>query len=292
MARRFVVVGPGRVGTSLCLALGSVGFKCVTLVSHRKLHAKGLRLHFPAVQQVVSVRQIRDDFDFILLTVRDDEIRKTVGDLVRIASIDWHGKVALQTSGVIEVEALSKLRSKGASIGSLHPLSPFACKFAPKMAREIFYDFMGDKKALELANTIVHKLHSKVVVLKSEKDRTTLHTASVLLSNFTVIASVAAEQLIKEVVGTGSSRLLTKDLLANTVRNINSTEGIGALTGPLVRGDAEVIKKHLKVLENEPILLQFYKSAALLGIESLLKTRIKRTQASKLNSIRKILEGK
>lgn len=109
---------------------------------------------------------------------------------------------------------------------------------------------------------------------KSEKQRVLLHIASAIASNSTVIAIRGAEKLISTFVDPANARDLMAGLLESTLKNMSATEGMKSLTGPLVRRDKEVVAEHMKALENEKTLLQFYRSWSLLGVELLRKTEM------------------
>ncbi len=288
----FSVVGAGRVGTSLALALVRTGFRCASIVARQTTTRAVLRRRLLRSDILKSISDLKDNFQFVIIAVRDGEIRSVADLLGANRNIEWRDKIVFHTSGVVELDALDKLKARGANIGAFHPLAPFASKFASQKARSIFYDFAGDKKSLRLARELAHRLESRLFVLKSERERTMLHVASVLASNFTVIAARTSEEMAAGIIGSGNSKSVIDRLLSDTVDNIFSKKGYEALTGPLARGDINVIQKHLRILENDPPLLQFYKSSALLGIESLLKTNLQNARDSRLIRIKKLLEDK
>ncbi len=291
-AVRFALIGPGKVGSSVATALNNSGWVCTAIVY--KTHSRGeletLKNRFPKARLTGSLEQLPPDFEVLFIAVKDDQIPHVVSDLSSRRYIDWKGKTVLHFSGVVELAALSKLRAFGASTGALHPISPFAARFSPDRARQTFYDFLGENAALNTASKITRRLHSKIIMLRSEEDRILLHAASVIASNSVVIAVKSADNILSDVMRPDDSRAVLGTLLSSTVDNISSNRGFDALTGPLVRGDLSVIAKHVEALKGNRQLLQFYKSSQLLGIEGLLQGQRDRSLRESLKKIKKLLE--
>jgi predicted short-subunit dehydrogenase-like oxidoreductase (DUF2520 family) len=228
-----------------------------------------------------------DDFRVLVIAVQDDEIQSVAAELSTIKRIDWEAKVVIHTSGVKSVESLLPLKKRGAAVGAFHPIAAFANEYQPQAVYGIYCDFFGDKVALSLAREITAEFGSKLIVLHSEQQRILLHIASVIASNSTVVAIRSAESLISDFVGPVDVKALMAGLLRSTVRNLQKNNGIKSLTGPLARGDAEVVSDHIKALESNKRLLQFYKSWSLLGVEML--SRARPEKKAQLKKIRRIL---
>lgn len=287
----FSLFGAGRVGTSLGLALQKAGWECRTIVTgNSKRPPASIRKHFPKSRIVGSASRLTDDFRILFLTVSDDAIAQTASLLAEGRSIDWTGKTVLHTSGTVEVSALDPLKNLGASVGALHPVSAFARRFSPDRAGGIFYDFLGEKRALIVARQVSRDLSSRLVKLGSEKERRLLHIASVMASNFTVIGLQAAEVLARKTMAGDQAGVLLFELLNSTISNLSHIDHDRALTGPLARGDSEVIARHIHALETEPLLMQFYKSSSLLGLDMLIRREHDRKRKRNLTKIKDILE--
>lgn len=295
----FSLIGPGRVGSSISMALTDKGWACksVVLKSSSEAQTRKLKSLFPEAKIIHQSPLMQDDFKVLLIAVQDHELQKVVTQISGIEHIDWRSKIVLHVSGVKAVEVLSPLKRLGAAIGALHPIAAFANEYQPNAALEIYYDFLGDKDASQTARQITRLLKSKLIHLRSEKQRVLLHIASAMASNSTVIAVRKAEELISNFVDSADARGLMEGLLASTIKNLSVNRGMESLTGPLTRGDIGVIAKHIRVLENDKTLLQFYKSWSLLGVELLLKDKdlVERSSRSKrttLKEIKRLLEKK
>ncbi len=293
-ARSFCLVGPGRVGSSVGMALIRAGWRCDTVVMNNRGSStlmRGLRRHFRDASLVDSVSSLKKGSSLFLITVSDDMIGPVAEDLAKNNNLRLRNTVTLHVSGIVPVGVLGPLRDVGVSIGALHPASPFARRFSPDSARNIYYDFFGDEYAGDVARKITRALSSKIVFLRSERQRELLHVASVIVSNFTVLGMQAADKLVSGIIHRKDAKLLLEGLLNSTALNLSAEKGVSPLTGPLARGDMEVIAKHLKALESKPVLLQFYRSASLLGVDVLMESVRTPAKRRRLSEIRKLLEG-
>ncbi|MGO9482290.1 MAG: DUF2520 domain-containing protein [Candidatus Kryptoniota bacterium] len=292
MAAVFSLVGPGRAGSSLARALNEAGWRCSTIVRKGKSAKESpvLMRAFHGTRIAGSIRKLSNDFDVLFIAVQDDTISVVADQLSKLEDIEWKKKVVLHLSGATDLDALSGLKRKGAKVGALHPIASFANKLEPEAARGIYYDFLGDRGAETVARRIVGQLNSKLLVLKSENQRTRLHLAGAFASNSTIVAVTCAKLLISGFVRESDATSLLRRLLQSTFENLSNSFGMESLTGPLKRGDVSVIRKHVKALENEPELLQFYVSWSLLGVEELLKVEHDAFRKARLKEIKKILE--
>lgn len=287
----FCLVGPGKVGSSLGIALARRGWRCVSVLSLNRSGAgtRELKKKFPRATISGSASSLRGDFDLLLITVSDGAIENVAGRLAGTPHLDWRGKVVLHASGIVPVKALEALKTRGASTGAFHPMAAFATRSSPDQSRSIIYDFFGGTPARDMARTIAETLSSKLLTLRSERQRELLHAASVVVSNFTVIGIRAAEELTSGIVRGRDAGNLFDGLLASTFANLRGESGISSLTGPLVRGDIETVTRHLEALESNPLLLQFYKSASLLGVDMLVRKARTPARRRELLKMKKLL---
>jgi predicted short-subunit dehydrogenase-like oxidoreductase (DUF2520 family) len=78
------------------------------------------------------------------------------------------------------------------------------------------------------------------------------HAAAVLASNYVVALLAAAERLLADagVPGEGGRAALAA-LAAGAVANVAERGPVAALTGPIARGDADTVRRHLARLSPE-----------------------------------------
>src|ERR1044072_4546786 len=116
------IIGTGRLGTTLAVALASRGYEIRSLVARTAKSARKAASFLDADVQVLAAKQLRTliDADLFLITVPDDQIASVAREL---SEINADRKLtALHTSGALSSEVLEPLREKGWRTGSIHPL--------------------------------------------------------------------------------------------------------------------------------------------------------------------------
>ena len=78
-------------------------------------------------------------------------------------------------------------------------------------------------------------------------------------------------------------------LLQGTLRNVNKLDTTGALTGPLVRGDAASVGAHIEALGRLPQYAKVYRELSLLGLEIARKGGL---ESKKIRALKNRLEGR
>ena len=93
------------------------------------------------------------------------------------------------------------------------------------------------------------------------RGKTAYHLAAVFASNgMVVLASMAAEILAGIGVSPEDAEKITSKLLLGTAQNLFELNLLRALTGPVVRGDAETVSAHLDAMKSmSPDMSQVYK---------------------------------
>jgi predicted short-subunit dehydrogenase-like oxidoreductase (DUF2520 family) len=123
------------------------------------------------------------------------------------------------------------------------------------------------------------------------QDRARYHAAGVIASNYLVTLFDEALHLLQS-LGSGADERLVRQtlvhLVENTLQNIKTAGTVQALTGPIARGDAGTVRKHLEALEQEDTeLAALYR---LLGRRTTRLAAERGLDAEKLERIRQSLE--
>ncbi len=193
--------------------------------------------------------------DAALLCVPDTEIERAAAALVPAV-----GRLRLvgHTSGATDLAALADVATAGAAVFSLHPLQTI-----PDAAT----DFTGcpcaiagsDGVALAYARELADQL-GMVAFEVNDADRATYHAAAAIASNFLIALEESAAELLGQI--TPEARELLAPLVLRSAANW-SERGAEALTGPIARGDAATVERHLDALrERAPELVPLYEVLA------------------------------
>lgn len=265
------IIGSGRLGTALAVALAGREYSIRSLVARRPQKARQAARLLDAEVQVLAAKQLHllRPAEVFLITVPDDQIAGVAAELSGLRFT----ATALHTSGALSAEVLAPLREKGWRIGSVHPLMSVSdARDGDAALRGGYWSVEGDKTALRLAKTIVGDLGGKSFSIRSE-DKPLYHAAAVMVSgNVTALFDVALEMLVQCGLTRQTARAVLLPLIASTVHNLETKDPAEALTGTFSRGDVETVKRHLAALRGRDLAdaLALYR---LLGERSLELTK-------------------
>jgi predicted short-subunit dehydrogenase-like oxidoreductase (DUF2520 family) len=198
----------------------------------------------------VSLKDATSDADLYWLCVPDRQI-ETVGRELAASRRNWKGKVIFHSSGALASDELRELRKKGAAVASVHPLMTFVSRSVPSF-KGLPWAVEGDKAAVRLARQIIKALGGEAFALR-KKDKAAYHAWATFCSPLLIAALITAEQ-VGRIAGFPPeiARRKMLPIVMQTVANYAALGPERAFSGPIVRGDAEIVSKHLKVLRKIP----------------------------------------
>ncbi len=163
-------------------------------------------------------------------------------------------RCALHASGALGANALADLGRSGWSLGRMHPLVALGPAAARRSSAAgpfagVAFSVTGEPAASERGRRLVAALGGVELGLRAEANLTRYHAAAALLSNGLVgLFDLAWEELAATTRDAEEARTALLVLLASTVENLAAEAPAQALTGPVVRGDADVVAAHLAAL--------------------------------------------
>ena len=284
-----VIIGAGRLGTSLGRALARRGHDIRALTCRRKESAAESRAIVGRGRAMTDNAAAARLGSVIFLCLPDEELPRAVSGLAR-RPLNWSGKTVFHTSGLLPARLLEPLKKKGALVASFHPGQAFPSKKTrPSHFRGISFGLEGDRKALALAGDLVRELGGRAVLIREEA-KPLYHAAFSFAGNFLVVLLDAAAELMSQagIPRDRAARMLLP-ILQGTLRNVKKLDTTGALTGPLVRGDAASVGAHLEALGRLPQYAKVYRELSLLGLEIARKGGL---EPKKIRALKNRLEGR
>lgn len=260
------IIGSGRLGTTLAVALGRHGYSIQSLVARRVQSARKAARLLDADVQVLAAKELQllQPADVFLITVPDDQIAGVAEELSRLQLTS----TAFHTSGALSSNLLSPLRKKGWHTGSIHPLVSVSHAGVPLDGG--YWSIEGDKAAVRIGKDIVRDLGGKSFSIRTE-DKPLYHAAAVMASgNVVALFDVALQMMAECGIKRTTARNILLPLIESTVRNLETKDPAQALTGTFSRGDLETVKRHLAALKDNRDALELYR---LLGKRSLKLTK-------------------
>src|SRR5262245_22697571 len=237
-ARTFALVGPGRAGTSVALALVGAKWRPVA-VAGRSIDAPSTRtvvarLGVPAV----PVAEVGAGAALVVIATPDAVIEATARE---VAPGLEPGALVVHLSGARGLDALapvSELRPD-CVVGALHPLQTFA---TPEPARlsGAWAAVAGPPAVADLARAV--GMHPFVV---PDDQRAAYHAAAVVASNH-LVALLGQVERLAELADVPFEAFLPP--VERAVANCADRGPAAALTGPVARGDTPTVAAHLDAL--------------------------------------------
>jgi predicted short-subunit dehydrogenase-like oxidoreductase (DUF2520 family) len=247
MGGSLTIVGAGRVGRALGRRLRELGWKIGAVVTRSEASARkavrfigGGEAHGSLARQVLRC-------SVILITTPDAAVGEVAKDLARIGAEELRGEIVLHTSGALDSSVLDDVRAFGAATGSMHPMQSFSGIGVPPLEGKVFA-IEGDAAAVKMARQLARSLGGAPVRIDGSQ-KLLYHAAATMAAAHVLVVEEAATRLLMSI---GMNRReAVRALLPLTRQVLQNFERLGpraAWTGPLSRGDFEVVEGHLVTL--------------------------------------------
>jgi predicted short-subunit dehydrogenase-like oxidoreductase (DUF2520 family) len=265
--KRVVIVGPGRLGSALATSLHDAGFIIDAIVA--RAQAKS-RKKAAALAQLVGARTIVEITemwaDVVWFCVPDSDIASAAAALAN--KIPWQGKIALHSSGALTSDELSRLRKRGAAVASVHPLMTFVEASRPGLAG-VAFAVEGDSQAVRVARKMVRQLGGRAYPIRKQ-DKAAYHAWGTFASPLLTALLATTEQVARlaGVQGREARRRMIP-ILSQTLANYAKLGAARGFSGPIIRGDVDIVKRHLRVLQASPAAREVYVALARAAVQYL-----------------------
>jgi len=260
------IVGPGRLGSTLARELARAGYNVAEIVTRGKPTPRIRRLVKSIGAHISTRHNAVLNANLIWFCVPDQEIAAAARELDQ--RTEWKGKIAFHSSGALASDELNPLRRRGAAVASVHPLMTFVAGSAPSL-KGVPFALEGDASALHLARKIIRRLGAQPFNI-ARQNKVAYHAWGFFSSPLLVAALVAAEQVAQAAgLSAAEARKKMLPIVRQTIANYAALGSAGAFSGPLIRGDAAIVRKHLRVLRRVPEARQVYLALARMALRYL-----------------------
>lgn len=257
------MIGAGPVATALAGAMRLGGVPVLGLWARRSAPAR----HAGAIAGVAAFSSAPPDLvleaEVVILAVTDG----AVGDVATMllgTGLVTKRHVLLHCGGAASAEEVfGEIGGRVGGVGTLHPLSAIAdAKLAMRALKGTVFGVEGDERGALLAGKLVAAIGGVVLPLHREQ-MAAYHAAAALASNYVVATVDAAAQVLASagISATAAAAALVP-LAEGALRNIVAHGTTYGLTGPVRRGDAATLGRHLDALRGKPELLEIYRALA------------------------------
>src|SRR5512143_332203 len=267
------IIGAGRVGSSVGFLLKRAGYIVTAIASRTETSAKMAAEFIGAGEPATDVVEAATGAELIFITT-PDRVIKEVCEKIGAAGAFKPGALAVHMSGAHSLDLLDAARTAGAHRAVLHPLQSLANREqGVKTLPGSYFRIEADTDALETAKDIVKALGGIELVMpewKSDSVSAALyHAGAVAVSNY-FVALVDYGLKFYQALGADKKEALNAvlPLIRGTLHNIETLGIPDALTGPIMRGDAETVREHLSAMQKRaPELISLYRGLARQTVE-------------------------
>jgi predicted short-subunit dehydrogenase-like oxidoreductase (DUF2520 family) len=187
--------------------------------------------------------------ELIWFCVPDAEIARAAKSLAK--KIEWKERVALHSSGALTSDELEVLGRRGAAVASVHPLMTFVQGSRPSLSG-VSFAVEGDQAAVRAARRIVKAVGGRAYSIR-KKDKAAYHAWGTFASPlFTALLATSEQVAALAGVNRKAAKQRMIPILRQTLANYAAFGAAGGFSGPIVRGDVDTVKRHLRVLRGTP----------------------------------------
>lgn len=294
---RITIVGAGNLGAALAISLHEAGYVIDQVVfrnsgtSRRKARALAKRVG----AQAVAIAWVKIAADLVWFCVPDDAIAEVARGLA--AKAEWKGRIALHSSGALTSDELAVLRRCGAQVASVHPMMTFVpgssqtsssqtsssqAGSRPSLAG-VPFAIEGDAAAVRASRAIVRELGGKAYAIRRQ-DKVAYHAWGTFASPL-LTALLATTEHVAAAAGVNrrEAKQRVLPILQQTLANYAALDAAGAFSGPIVRGDVETIRRHMRALRKISVAAEAYAALA--------KAAVRYLPGKRKRLVRELLSG-
>jgi predicted short-subunit dehydrogenase-like oxidoreductase (DUF2520 family) len=249
------VVGAGRVGAVLAAAFRDAGHEIVAAAGESDASRTRIAELLPGVP-VEKPTAVARQADVLLLTVPDDMLPNVVAMLSASGAIH-DGQYVVHTSGRHGLAVLDEATKVGARAVALHPAMTFTGTALDLTRLEgCVFGVTAGPAERAFTEALVKDLGGRAMWVDEDK-RTLYHAGLAHGANYLVTLVTEAMEILSAAGGSDPAATL-RPLLEAALDNALD-KGDAALTGPIVRGDVNTVRAHLKdIAANAPQTLPSY----------------------------------
>jgi predicted short-subunit dehydrogenase-like oxidoreductase (DUF2520 family) len=240
-----LVLGRGRLGRSLTGALAVAGVPARLLPGRDWEESLQVVLESPGCLVVLAVP---DQFIVGLA----ERLAERLADGPGLAP----GASFVHLSGALGLGALQPLGATRRRVGCFHPLQPFPAVRGPEAFHGCVCSLDASHAELYTELEALARALGAVPRRLTEQWRPLYHAAAVMASSYLVVLAAQAGEMLQAAGWSRPDALQALlPLMRGTLDNLG-VEGLpGGLSGPMRRGDAATVARHIEAIESTPAMM-------------------------------------
>lgn len=242
---RFDIIGAGKVGRNFAKFLASNGHE-IGHVVNSSLESSKEAVEFIGCGIPSTIDEI-GKCDIMLIGTRDDAIRQT---FLKVLEKSKEFKAVGHFSGAYPSSLLRECDQIDIGRFSIHPNASFADPDIWKTLADVYFIVEGNEKGREIVKKLLSSLNLKYGEI-SESRKLFYHAGAVFASNFIVaLLSTSRELYTMSGLEPGIAADISNYLAKQAVENVRKFGLKKAITGPVARGDMQLVQAEEMALED------------------------------------------
>ena len=236
-------IGAGKVGCSLGRYFAENNITVTGYYSKNPESSKAAA-DFTDTRSYNTLENILEDSDTLFLTVPDGTIGEIWDDM---RNLPIKNKNICHCSGSIPSTVFFDAENRGAYRYSIHPLYAISSKATSYLdLGKACFTIEGSDAHLAELKALFSEMGNTVVAI-SPDSKALYHAAAVMVSNQIVaLADMGTALLVKCGFSEAAAAEALSPLLLGNAQSVAEKGAVNALTGPIERGDAQTVSKHLQ----------------------------------------------
>jgi predicted short-subunit dehydrogenase-like oxidoreductase (DUF2520 family) len=246
--RTLNIIGCGNVGRTLGKLWTGQGSPFIAGILNTSLDSSREAIEFiGAGTALTSINEI-PAADFYLICTPDDAIEALAHELAHLTRVR-KGDVVFHASGALSSKILEPLRSVGASVASVHPVKSFADPaHAVSTFDGTFCGIEGDVAACTLLSEIFQSIGAETFAVETDR-KMLYHAAAVIVCNYLpALLELGVQTYAEAGLSRPTAMKIIEPIVRETVDNVFRLGTVDALTGPIARGDTELVGRQLSAV--------------------------------------------
>lgn len=240
------IIGPGRVGTVLALALPQSGHRVVAVVGGSEATRARFRSRV-AGTRFTELEEACLRAEMLVIATGDDVVATVARQLAAEDLVGPPHRV-VHLAGSLGLEVLRPVALTGAAVAAVHPAQSIPHDAAADALVGAAWGVTASDEDLLWVRRLVTDLGGEAHEVR-DVDRQLYHAALTLGSGAVAAAASAARQLLLA-AGIEAPAAFLAGLAGRSLDNV-LRDGAAALTGPVVRGDADTLACHLEAIDRD-----------------------------------------
>jgi predicted short-subunit dehydrogenase-like oxidoreductase (DUF2520 family) len=265
------VIGAGRVGSAVLRACAAAGVPLLGVASREEVTGRTMAADVGTTY--LPALEILRRAELTVLSVPDPLLVQVAADLARglqdsgggttqagTAPADAMSPAVVHCSGALDAGPLAPLAGLGLRTGAWHPLQAFATRHTA-LAMDVTWGITADEPLRTDLRRLTVRLGGHPVDIPAAA-KVRYHAAAAHTSNHLVTLLTQGADVLKGCGLSHDDAVAALTTLMRTSLDAVAAHGVpDALTGPLVRGDAATVARHLGALAAYPQVAALYRAA-------------------------------